>query len=449
MKSPVFFHRWPAIAGALLTWTAAAAPADRPNIVMIMVDDFGYADVGCYGSKAHRTPHIDRLAAEGMRFTDFHANGAVCSPTRVALLTGRYPQRAGIEEAIAFVRDKGVPLATTMISEVLRDAGYRTAVFGKWHVGHVAHFGPNDQGFDESVCANNSPDYHSHVSRDGRVDWYRNQVLADEPGYLTDLVTRHAVRYIREPKPAPFFLFVSHLAGHFPYQGPSDPAHRTVGRTWDGDAKYGPLPAHQHRRAYREMVESVDTSVGRIVAALAAAGLREKTLIFLCSDNGGYRSVSDNGPYRGQKAELTEGGHRVAAIAHWPGKIAPHSVTEVTAMTFDLMPTFMTAAGVSARPDLTLDGVDLTGVLLRSEALPPRTLFWRDADEKAARQGTWKLHVTTAGARLYDLSSDPAESRDLASREPKRMRDLQSRLAAWEADVGPRPGSQSAPTLLR
>ncbi len=418
----------------------------RPNIVMILIDDMGYADLSCYGSKAHRTPHIDRLAAEGIRFTDFHSNGAVCSPTRAAFLTGRYPQRSGIEAAIGFVRDEGVPLASTMVSEVLRGAGYRTAVFGKWHVGHVAHFGPNDQGFDESRCANNNPDYHSHVSRDGNVDWYKDQKLADEPGYLVDVVTRHATRFIQENKARPFFLYVPHLAGHFPYQGRSDAPHRTTGRTWDGDDRYGPLPKTEWKRAYREMIEAVDDSVGQIVASLASTGLRERTLIVVTSDNGGYLSVSDNGPYHGEKGDLHEGGHRVAAIANWPGRIRDGTITATTAMTADLMPTFLSVAGVSPPAGLSLDGVDLSGVLLRAESLPERPLYWRDVDEKAVRLGPWKQIVQEQGTVLYNLERDPGEQRDLAAAEPERVRSLSAKLAAWESEVGPRAVKKRPPT---
>jgi arylsulfatase A-like enzyme len=415
-----------------------AASPPRPNIVMILIDDVGYADIGCFGSKTPLTPNIDRLAAGGMRFTDFHSNGAVCSPTRAALLTGQYPQRSGIEAAIGFVTDEGVSLSAVMIPEVLRAASYRTGVFGKWHVGHVAHFGPNDQGFDVSHCSNNNPDYHSHVSRDGNVDWYRDQKLADEPGYLVDLVTHHSVRFILENKDRPYFLYMAHLGGHFPYQGPADPPHRTTGRTWDGDDRYGPLPKSQHRRAFREIVEAVDASVGKIVATLQSAGLRERTFIFLCSDNGGYLTVSDNGPFRGQKGDLFEGGHRVAAIANWPGRIKGGSVSTATVMTADLMPTFMAVAGVPKPADLALDGTDLGAVLFRGETLAPRYLFWRDSDEKAVRFGKWKLLVGGGGSQLFDLERDPGESHDLASTEPTRVRELTAKRAAWEADVGPR-----------
>lgn len=437
---PGCFARWWARS---CIWLALGAPvaagAVAPNIVMILVDDLGFADLGCFGSTMHRTPHIDRLARAGMRFTDFHSNGAVCSPTRVALLTGRYPQRFGIESAIGFVRDEGVPLSATMIPEVIRPAGYRSAVFGKWHVGHVVNFGPNDQGFDASHCANNNPDYHSHVSRDGNVDWWRNQRIADEPGYLTDLVTHHAVRFILEHQRTPFFLYVPHFAGHFPYQGPGDPPHRTTGRNWDDADKYGPLPKGQHRRAFREMVEAVDASVGRIVATLDSAGLRQRTLIFVCSDNGGYLTVSDNGPFRGQKADLLEGGHRVLAIANWPGRIPAGTVSTVTAMTCDLLPTFAAIANVPTARSSLIDGVDLSGVLLRGEKIAPRTLFWRDSDEKAARRAQWKLTVKGEVPMLFDLARDPGEAQDCSAVEPGQLREMLAELAAWEQQVGSRP----------
>jgi arylsulfatase A-like enzyme len=413
----------------------AAEP--RPNVVLILIDDLGYGDLGCYGSTKHRTPHLDRLAAEGLRFTDFHSNGAVCSPTRAALLTGQYPQRHGIEAAIGFTLEEGVPLDRTMIPEVLAPAGYRCGVFGKWHLGHVTRFGPNAQGFHESHCSNNNPDYHSHVSRDGKVDWWKDQQLSDEPGYLVDLVTRHGVRFIRENRQRPFFLYLPQLAVHFPYQGPRDPPHRTSGRKWDGDDRYGPLPKPEFPRAYREMVEAADASVGQIVAALEETGLRERTLIFVCSDNGAYAWVGSNGGLRGQKGDLYEGGHRVPAIANWRGRIAPGQVTAETAMTMDVFPTLLAVAGVAAPAGWRSDGVDLRGLLLRGEALPGRALFWRDADEKAVRRGSWKLVSRADSRELFDLAGDPGEARDVATARPEIVEQLQRELAAWERDVAP------------
>jgi hypothetical protein len=236
--------------------TASLGSIDRadapPNVVLIVIDDLGYGDLGCYGSKVHKTPNIDALADAGLRLTDFHTNGPVCSPTRAALLTGQYQQRSGIESAIGFVTDEGVSLEKVTIAELLRKRGYTNGVIGKWHLGWVDAYGPNDQGFDISYCSNNSPDYHSHVSRNGKVDWYKNHELHKENGYLTDLVTRHSNTFIEQNREKPFFLFVSHLALHFPFQGPSDPPFRTKGKLWHGkerirgkvqpDSKYGPLP---------------------------------------------------------------------------------------------------------------------------------------------------------------------------------------------------------------
>lgn len=426
-----------------LVAAAAAAAESRPNIVMILVDDLGYADLSCYGSEVHRTPNIDRLAAEGVRFTDFHSNAAVCSPTRTAFLTGHYPQRYGIEAAIGFVRDEGVPLSATMVSEVLRAAGYRTGVFGKWHVGHVERYGPNDQGFDESRCANNNPDYHSHVSRDGKLDWYRDQKLEDEPGYLVDVVTKHATRFIGENKARPFFLYVPHLSGHFPFQGPSDPPERKLGKTYNGDSKNGALPKSQYKRAYREMVEAVDASVGKIVAALTEAGVRERTLIILSSDNGGNGDVSVNAPYRGAKGGLFEGGHRVPTIANWPGRIRPGTTSSMV-QTVDFMPTFIAVTGAKTPAGLKLDGVDLSGLLFRGETLAPRTFYWREAQEKAVRDGAWKLIEGGEAPGLYNLDRDPGETSDLSKAEPARVRELTAKLAAWEADVGPRRDRRAA-----
>lgn len=431
-------HLWWLLLGVALAAAPAGAAEPPPNVVLILIDDLGYGDLGCYGNTKHRTPHLDRLAAEGMRFTDFHSNGAVCSPTRAALLTGQYPQRHGIERAISFNLVEGVPLDRTMIPEVLAPAGYRCGVFGKWHVGHVTRFGPNDQGFHESVCSNNNPDYHSHVSRDGKVDWWRDQRLADEPGYLVDVVTRHATRFLRENRARPFFLYVPQLAVHFPFQGPRDPPHRTTGRTWDGDSRYGPLPKEEFPRAYREMVEAVDASVGAIVATLDDLRLRERTLIFVCADNGAYSWVGSNGALRGQKGDLHEGGHRVPAIANWRGRIAPGQVSAVTAMTMDLLPTFAALAGAAPPVGGRVDGADLSGVLLRHEALAPRTLFWRFATARAVRSGPWKLVATGAQTELFNLAADPGETLDLTASQPALVDALRGELAAWERDVGSR-----------
>lgn len=414
--------------------------ASPPNIVLIVIDDLGYGDLGCYGNQLHQTPNIDRLAAEGMLMTDFHTNGAVCSPTRAALLTGQYQQRSGIESAIGFVKDVGVSLEKTMISDLLSNAGYQCGVFGKWHVGHVEKYGPNDQGFDISYVSNNSPDYQTHVSRVGEIDWYKDQKLLEEPGYLTDLVTGYTNEFIEQNKEKPFFAFVSHIACHFPFQGPDDPPHRTVGKIWH-DQKYGPLPKAEYKRAYKDMLEAVDKSVGETVSTLERLGLLENTLIFITSDNGAYSWVGSNGPYRGQKGDLFEGGHRVPGIVYWQGKVKKGSTSDAMTMTMDLLPTFLNVAGIKKPDDLLLDGLDLTSVWTRNEDLPERTLFWRFRNiytkkgAGAVRHNNWKYVVEEGETYLFDLENDPGETNNLAEGQPERVAQFQRDFTQWEQNV--------------
>ena len=416
------------------------ASGSPPNIVLILIDDIGYNDLGCYGNDLIPTPNIDKLAAGGMRMTDFHTNGAVCSPTRAALLTGQYQQRSGVESAIGFTKDEGMPLGKTTIAEALARAGYKSGVFGKWHVGHVSRFGPNDQGFDWSVVSNNSPDYHTHVSRVGEIDWFKNQELYDEPGYLTDLVTRHTIEFIEENHDQPFFTFVSHVACHFPFQGPDDPPHRQVGKIWH-DTKYGPLPEEEYKRAYRDMLMAVDESVGETVATLERLGLRENTILFITSDNGAYSWVGSNAPYRGQKGDLFEGGHRVPAIVNWPGHVPAGSLSDATAMTMDLLPTFLQIAGVAQPDKVEFDGIALSSVWLENKGLPERTLFWRfnklytKKEAMAVREGKWKYVEKEKKQFLFNLQEDPGEKANLAAGHPEMVDSLRRQFKNWEQKV--------------
>lgn len=414
----------------------------RPNFVLIVIDDIGYNDLGFYGSQIHKTPNIDKLAEEGMVFTDFHTNGAVCSPTRASLMTGQYQQRSNVEHAIGFTMDGGMPLEKQTIAELLEKAGYRSGVFGKWHLGHVSKFGPNDQGFEQSAVSNNTPDYHTHISREGELDWYKNQVLFDESGYLTDLVTNHSVQFIDDNKEQPFFLFTSHIAAHFPFQGPDDPPHRTIGKIWH-DTKYGPLPESQYRRAYKDMIEGVDKSVGEVVQALENAGLRENTLIFITSDNGAYSWVGSNYPYRGQKGDLYEGGHRVPAIANWPGHISPNTITDATTMTMDLAPTFASIAGVEFASERqgAFDGIDLSPVLFDEASIRERILFWRfinpyvNSHSYAVRQSGWKYIVENGKQFLFNLDMDQTESNNLMNKYPAIAKEMEVEYQNWLEEV--------------
>jgi len=293
---------------------------ERPNIVVILADDLGYGDLGCYGATRLKTPHVDRMAREGLRLTDFHANAATCSPTRAALLTGQYQQRSGIVEALG-ERSAGLRDETRTMAEYLKTVGYRTAVFGKWHLGSQPGSAalPNRQGFDEFRGARHGGiDYASHVDRYGRHDWWHNDEPVDEPGYATDLLTEHSVRFIEQHRDEPFFLYLSHLAIHFPWMSSDDAAYRRQGQNYDNPGKVGPHTPEEVPAVVNRMIERLDDSVGRVMDAVRALGPERETLVIFTSDNGGYvryaggfRDVSSNGVLRGQKAGMHEGGHRV------------------------------------------------------------------------------------------------------------------------------------------
>lgn len=427
-------------AALVLARSARPASTRKPNIILIMADDLGYGDIGCYGSETIRTPNIDALAAGGMKFTDYHSNCPVCSPTRAALLTGRYQQRTGIEGVVTAARhrDKGLPLAETTFAEVLKSAGYTTAIFGKWHVGYDPRFNPVKQGFDAfRGYVSGNVDYHSHIDQEGYEDWWTDDRPVPEEGYVTDLITQHGLRFIEQNRSWPFCLYLPHEAPHFPYQGREDNADRTIGQG---------KPIHGTRQdkagGYREMIEVMDEGIGRIVGTAKRLGLERDTFIFFCSDNGAT-AVGSNGPLRGGKGSLWEGGHRVPAIAYWPGKIEPGSVTGETVLGMDLFPTIAAIAGAALPAGLILDGVDLRPVILEGKRLPERTLFWRYDGKTAIRKGPWKLLVnqpaedneTQPPVRLFKLDEDLEERNNLADAQPERAKALRAELAAWEAEV--------------
>ena len=370
--------------------SAAERPFNKPNIIVILADDLGYGDLGCYGSTRVATPHIDRLAREGFRFTDFHANGASCSPTRASLLSGRYPKHVGIEQALS-EKSPGLKSEVRTIAEYLKPAGYTTAVFGKWHLGSRPDSPalPNRQGFDEFYGARHGGiDYVSHVDRYGRLDWWHNDEPLSEEGYATDLLTEHTVRFIERHRAEPFFVYLSHVAIHFPWMAPDRPAYRQVGGDYDNGSKLGPHAPDEIEIVVNRMIENLDDGVGRVLEAVRKLPADRETFILFTSDNGGYlryaqfQNISSNGPLRGQKIGMYEGGHRVPCIAWWPGRIAPQSETDATTMTMDLLPTFVECAGAmppSAGDAQPFDGVSLVPLLMRGELPAPRTLFWRRA----------------------------------------------------------------------
>jgi arylsulfatase A len=431
----------------LLVMLQATLFGSRPNFVLIVADDLGYGDLGCYGSELTDTVNIDRLAAGGLRLTDFHSNGPMCTPTRVALLTGCYQQRFGENFDGALGQDDrytGLPLEAVTLAEILKEAGYATGAFGKWHLGYLPPYTPRNQGFDTFVGLNSGDgDFHSHIDRSGNRDWWINDEIGMEEGYTTKLLTQHSVAFINEHKQEPFFLYVPHLAIHFPWQGPNDPPHRQVGVNYDDD-KWGIIPDRGNIAPHvKAMIEALDQSVGEIVEALDVNGLTNNTLIIFTSDNGGYitynggfENISSNGPLKGQKTDVHEGGHRVPCIFHWPGRIEPGRESAELVMSMDFYPTIAQLAGAGLHSEQRLDGVDLSDFLFKQSQLGNRSLFWRMRGKSAARKGPWKVNLSDRETPfLYNLNQDIGEKVNLAQRYPERVRSLMEAYDRWEADV--------------
>jgi arylsulfatase A-like enzyme len=413
------------------------------NFVFILADDLGYADLGCYGGRAPVSPNLDRLAARGLRFTQGYANSPVCSPTRFALMTGRYQYRlrgAAEEPMSGRARghpDIGLPPAHPTLPSILRDAGYRTALVGKWHLGYPPHFGALKSGYEEHFGPNSGGvDYFLHTDREGKHDLYENGEPTRVEGYLTDLLSRRAVEYVRKRAAdrAPFLLSLHYTAPHWPWETRDDAglAAWLVGNIAHLDG--GSI------RTYQRMIHHMDEGIGRVVAALEAGGLADDTLIVFTSDNGGER-FSDNWPLVGGKMDLTEGGIRVPYVVHWPRAIAPGGVTDQLAITMDWVATFFEAAGVSPHPDFPLDGVSLLPVVRDPRNRTGRALYWRmkHRDQRALREGKWKYLAIGPNEYLFDLEADERERANLAARQPERLAALRGRHDEWNAGMPPAP----------
>lgn len=419
----------PLLAGAC---QKTAVPT-RPNIIVILADDLGYGGISCYGEPDVQTPNLDSLAEEGIRFTDFHSNGSVCTPTRAALLTGNYQQRSGMEGVI-YVRGKtretGLDTSQVTLAELLKANGYATGIMGKWHLGYKKEFNPVNQGFDEFYgYLSGNVDYHSHYDNAGIYDWWHNQDSIREEGYVTDLITAHAVDFIRQHKEGPFFLYVAHEAPHLPFQGRNDTAYRFPGREF---TYYG--PAEDQKATYREMIEVMDEGIGTIIAALRKNRIEENTLVLFVSDNGA-EAFGNNGGLNGKKGDLLEGGHRVPAIAYWKGQIVPGESSE-TLISMDLLPTLLAVSGTPMPDGMAFDGTDFSKVLFGRDSLDTRTLFWRYNGQKAARKGPWKLVLTEVDTALYNLDEDLGETRDLSGERRDIAGDLLRELEGWEKEMG-------------
>jgi len=396
----------------------------RPNVIVILADDLGIGDTSVYGGWV-KTPQLERMAAEGKLFTDFHANSSVCSPTRAAFLTGRYQQRVGIVDVVARHLDTpGLSPGQLTIPRLLKQNGYTTGLFGKWHLGSAPEHNPVHHGFDQfRGYLPGYIDYHAHKS-----SWYNGLKKEDQPGYVTHLITENSLKFIEENKSRPFFLFVSHEAVHLPFQTPDDTPE-----------KRKPIPRGQRwsreriRPKYKVMLEVLDEGVGKILDTVNRAGISERTLVFFFSDNGAIGAGS-NKPYRGGKFSHYEGGHRVPAIAWWPGKIRAGSETDALTAGTDLLPTIAELTSSPVPKERALDGTSLLNLLRDEAELPPRRLFFGYEPKlgTAMRDGKWKMIVKGETVELYDLANDIGERENLVEKLPERAREMRASIEKWK-----------------
>ena len=428
--------RYLAAVALCLASTTLAAQA-RPNVVLIMTDDAGYGDFGSYGATDIRTPNLDRLAREGVRFTDFYANAPSCTPTRAGLITGRYQQRVALEYPLGMQRpadySRGLPATGQSLPQLLKNAGYATALIGKWHLGWRPEYSPIRHGFDYFFGFKSGfIDFYTHTTPDSpeHSDLYENESQVEVPGYMTDLITARSVRWIEQNARRPFFIDVAYNAPHWPYQVPDQPS---VAR--DSGRHLSAFDDPTSTRAdYVAMIERVDQGVGRILETLDRVGVRENTIVIFTNDNGG-EWLSRNTPLFHHKMSIWEGGIRVPAIIRWPARIPAGKVTGQVGITMDLTASILAAAGASAT---RLDGIDLFPILEGRAPEAQRTLFWRGhpaRPHRAVRSGDWKL-VLEPRPMLFNLRTDIGERDNLIGRHPEIARRLHDMLTAWEQDVG-------------
>ena len=406
-----------------------------------MADDLGYADVSCYGRREYKTPAIDRLAVQGMRFTQAYANSAVCSATRTAMMTGRYQYRlpCGLEEPIGR-RDLGLPPETPTLPSLLKAAGYGTALIGKWHLGSLPNYGPLKSGYD-----------HFYGFYGGGADYFAHQETlfdgaekANDPGYMTDLLGRRAIQLIEtyaKGRP-PFFISLHFNAPHWPWEGPEDEAEskRIAATTTPGAAGGAGLADYDggSMKTFAAMVTRMDSTIAEVLKALERTGQASNTIVIFTSDNGGER-YSDTWPFSGKKTELLEGGLRIPAIVRWPGRVKPGTTHDQTIMSMDWLPTLLAAAGT--KPDATHppDGINLLPVLTGGAPSTPRTLFWRYLNniQEAHRSGDWKYLKILDNTFLFNVVEDPLERANLKGRHADVYQRLVAEYRAWDATMLP------------
>ncbi|MET1117284.1 MAG: sulfatase-like hydrolase/transferase [Comamonas sp.] len=415
----------------------------RPNIIFIVADDLGYADLGCYGGRdadfGPVSPVLDRMAAQGLKLTQGYSNSPVCSPTRFAMITGRYQYRlrGAAEEPIRSdsrgSTTLGLPPDHPTLPSLLKDSGYRTALIGKWHLGYPPHFGPLRSGYEEFFGPlSGGIDYFTHCDSRGSHDLWTGEESTPSEGYLTDLLSQRAVDHIGRMagQQAPFFLSLHYTAPHWPWETRDDAGRAPTVKDNLFDLSGGSV------HVYRRMIHHMDEGIGRVMAALEEHGLAENTLVIFTSDNGGER-FSDSWPLVGGKMDLTEGGIRVPWIAHWPAVIAPHSESRQQCMTMDWSATILDAAGVPHAPGYPLDGVSLMPVLRDPGHAFDRPLYWRmnHRGQQALRDGDWKYLRVDGNEYLFNLPADERERANQGQREPERLARMRAAWQDWNATM--------------
>ncbi|HEY8750761.1 MAG TPA: sulfatase [Tepidisphaeraceae bacterium] len=447
-------------AGSALAQTPSKPDASKPNIVFILADDLGWTDVACFGSELYETPAIDRLARDGMKFTQNYSACTVCSPTRASILTGKYPGRLHITDWIPgmmpvnpkmLVPDwtKYLPLNETTVADVLRSAGYATACIGKWHLGNEPYY-PEKHGFDLNIAGTSASNPTTYFA-----PWKIATLPEGKDGdYLTDRLGDEALNFIERSKDRPFFLYLSHFAVHTPIQGRADLVEKYRRKNKRGLA--------QHNPAYAAMVEGVDQTVARVRQKLADLGLSEKTIVIFASDNGGRVPTTSNLPLRAGKGSCYEGGTRVPLIVYWPAITRPGSSSETPVISIDYYPTLLEIAGIPDQPGHISDGVSFAPLLRQSGTLAPRSLYWHYPHHQhyqlggampygAIHQGDFKLieFFDDMHVELYNLHDDLGEQHDLSTQLPEKVNDLRNQLHAWRNQVGaqmPTPNPAYDPT---
>lgn len=434
-------------------------PTAPPNIVFILADDLGWADLGCYGSQAINTPNLDRLAADGVRFTHGYSASPWCSQTRIGLYTGRHPHRltGGLEEPMrSRAEDQGIPADHPTLPSLLRDSGYDTAMFGKWHCGWLPWHSPLRIGFDKFFGnLDGALDYFEHIGTLGEPDLFEGETPVEITGYYTDLISEKTAEYIAAERDRPFYVQLNFTAPHWPWEGRGDAA---VGAKIRADYEAGDVPFPLlHRDAgslakYGELVEAMDDGVGMVMEALEAAGKADNTVVVFTSDNGGER-WSNNWPFVGEKGDLTEGGIRVPLIVRWPEALAASQLTDQPSITMDWTATLLDAAGISPHDDWPLDGVSLLPWLVDGADYPEHDLAWRITSQGAFRRGRFKYLRDLRDRAilgnwprrygdyelLYDVTVDGREAANIARHHPDVVAELRDAWERYNAELLPYP----------